>query len=165
MSDSESDAVAFFLAQGMTPKEIEMYQEIWKTYAQNDEEAEDAIQRIIISAAERAKVLFDVFGFQWITEESRDKTVGEHKYEVPSLERIIKNLEENVRIAREHNFFGGSGRLHVFGEHELDDLICIRLFFELGEIPIQYLWENGPNTAKRMEYENRCLTSKVKTDE
>jgi len=165
MMEANSCEEIYLRSQGMSDEDIALHMAIRETWAKTEEEAEEAVQRIIVAAAERAKVLFDTFGFQWVTEESRSKPIKEHESEVPSLERIIESLKGGVQDLREHGLCGGSGRLYIQGDYdEFDELTGIRLFFQLGSIPINWLWENGPMIAKEMEYENQGLSTKVKND-
>lgn len=139
----------------------EMARLAWEASAKSPEEAEAGVDRIIVEAAKRAKVLFDTFNLQWVTEESRNKPREEHESEVPSLELITERLRKYVKTLREHGFSRhGGGRLCAIGdwEHtggEEAELQDIRLLFELGSIPIHYLYENVLITAKMIEEENK----------
>ena len=154
MSDPEADEISFFLAQGMTLEEFKMMEAERATWAKSEDEAEEAIYRIIVAAAERAKVLFDTFGFKWVDDEDQGK--------VPSLEQIIEHLKGSVENLRKYDWGGSSGRLHVYGDYDEEEkLTDIYLLFELGHIPINWLWENAPRLAKRMERENQCLQREI----
>jgi len=168
MSDPDICEEAYFKAQGYSDEQIEAIKEMRQDWAKNKEEAENSVNRIIFASAERAKVLFDVFGFEWVTEETRNKKYDEHEHEVPSLNRIADSLREYVNTIRQSansDFELGStggGRLYAWAEYDFESgLTDIKLLFELGDIPIQYLWENGPSVAKRMERENRRLRQKA----
>jgi len=172
MSDPDTCEEIYFKAQGYSDEQIEAIKEMRQSWANNEEEAENSVKRIIIASAERAKVLFDVLGFEWVTEETRNKKYDEHKHEVPSLNRIVDSLREHVNTIRQsaNNDFElgstGGGRLHAWAEYDFESgLTSIKLLFELGDIPIQYLWENGPRVAKRMERENRRLRQKARDED
>jgi len=169
MSDPDTCEELYFKAQEYSEEEIKALKHERGLWANTKEEAEEVVNRIIIASAERAKVLFDAFRFRVVTKESINKPYEEHEYEIPSLERLVESIKEKVEGARKYGLFSGSGRIYVWPEEEWtggegNDLTDIKIFFELGCIPIQYLWENGPRVAIRMEKENRTLTSSVRRE-